>query len=355
MEVSVMKVNKIDHFGKTIHVGVDVHKKTYTLCAIGEHMPKDKISRLPASPEALSKTLKKRYEGAKLIVAYEAGFSGFVLYRVLKAAGIDCIVVNPASIEVAANNRVKNDKRDAEKIALQLSRGQLNGIYVPSLEEEIDRQITRTRAQLVKQKTRTGNQIKSKLMQFGFIKFDDERDMSLKLLKEFLALDLPRPLFIAVSTLADLYRTIHDQILNLEKDMEKQAEQDSEIEQIYRSFPGVGPVSARTLAVELRDMSFIENQKAAYALTGMTPSEYSSGEVERKGHITRQGRVCIRHILIEIAWRAIKDDEYFSGVYERLKPKIGGKRAIVAVARRMIGKMRGCLLTKTLYQAGYGL
>jgi transposase len=355
MEAPLMKINKIDHFGKTIYVGIDVHKKTYTLCAIGTHMPDDKISRLPASPKALVKTLQKRYAGAKLFVAYEAGFSGFVLYRTLVEAGINCIVVNPASIEIAANNRVKNDKRDAKKIALQLSRGQLDGIYVPDLEEEINRQLTRTRAQLVKQKTRTGNQIKSKLLQFGFIEFDDEREMSLKLLKEYLALSLPKPLFIAISTLADLYRTIHDQIKNIEKDMEKQAEKDSEIEAIYRSFPGVGPVSARTLSVELRDMSFIENQKAAYALTGMTPSEYSSGEVERKGHITRQGRACIRHILIEVAWRAIKDDDYFCAVYDRLKPKIGGKRAIVAVARRMIGKMRGCLQAQTLYQAGYGL
>ncbi len=83
------------------------------------------------------------------------------------------------------------------------------------------------------------------------------------------------------------------------------------------------------------------------------PSEYSSGEKEQRGHITRQGRAELRAVMVEVAWRAIDEDAVLDSIYQRIKVRRGGKRAIVAVARRLIGRIRGCFKNKEFYKVGF--
>ena len=81
--------------------------------------------------------------------------------------------------------------------------------------------------------------------------------------------------------------------------------------------------------------------------------EYSSGENIRKGHITRQGNSRVRAILIEVAWRAIKKDKVLAAFFDRLYPRTGKKRAIVAVARKLIGRIRAAFEHGETYCLGY--
>ena len=113
-----------------------------------------KKATIPAVPEKLLGMLQKYFEGAEIHSAYEAGFAGFALHRFLVARGIKNLVVNPASIEIAAKDKVKTDKRDCFKIATQLEAGRLRGVFVPSEEQEQARLLTRTREQLVNERTR---------------------------------------------------------------------------------------------------------------------------------------------------------------------------------------------------------
>ncbi len=97
-----------------------------------------------------------------------------MLHRVLEQAGIDNIVVNPGSIEVAVNNRVKTDKRDARKIATLLEAGRLTGIRVPSPQQEQERLLTRTRQQLVEERSAIKNKIRYPCHQMGLIDPNDK-------------------------------------------------------------------------------------------------------------------------------------------------------------------------------------
>lgn len=99
--------------------------------------------------------------GPKLMSVYEAGFCGFGLHRTLVQAGVQNIMINPASLEVAAKDKVKTDKRDSKKLVLQLSTGRLSGIHIPTEKEEQARLITRTREQIVED--RTINSIRSEV------------------------------------------------------------------------------------------------------------------------------------------------------------------------------------------------
>ena len=339
-----------EHKGKTAYVGIDVHKRTYTISAWAEDMTKPvKKGNLPADPDALVRRLYMMFPGALIRTVYEAGFAGFVLHRVLEKAGIRNIVVHPASIEVAANSRVKTDKIDASKLAEHLSMKRLVGIDIPSEQQELDRTLVRTREQLVEDRKRIGNQIKSRLTQFGKLSMDDDRRMSDKLVDEFLDLDLAPELKVALQSLGRCYKQVSSEIKSIEAELARQAAADSK-EEILRSVPGIGKISARTLAVELGDVRRFPNQKALSSFLGLTPSEYSSGETERKGRITKQGRGKLRSLLVECSWRAIASDEYLTHTYDQLKGRIGGKRAVVAVARRLAGIVRSCLLAGQPYE-----
>jgi transposase len=93
----------------------------------------------------------------------------FVLHRALTQGGIANLVVNPASIAVAANDKVKTDRRDSKKLARDLVDGRLQGIYIPTEAEELARLLPRTRAQLVEQRATLARQIKAKLHPCGLI------------------------------------------------------------------------------------------------------------------------------------------------------------------------------------------
>src|SRR5688572_19203130 len=96
----------ISYKGKTVFVGMDVHKKHYSLSCIFEGTLVKKAT-VKASPEKLVEFLKKYFPEAKIKSAYEAGFCGFFLHRYLEKNGIENLVVHPASIEVSSRDRVK--------------------------------------------------------------------------------------------------------------------------------------------------------------------------------------------------------------------------------------------------------
>ena len=348
-----MTKTRIDYQGKEVHVGIDVHKKTYAIYCLYEGQLVKKAT-VPAVPLGLVEVFGKYFPGAQIRSAYEAGFAGFVLHRSLVAHGIGNIVVNPASIEVAANDKVKTDKRDCQKIAVQLAAGRLKAIFVPSEEREQQRLLSRTREQLVNERTRLGQQFKSRLYQFGYIAFDNNSVLSQKFMDGFLKMKLAEPLKQSLSTIYKIWKFVNDEIKSLEKKMSEQAKSDKN-EIVYRSVPGIGPISSRILSNELGDMSQFRNERALFSHTGMTPSEFSSGPNRRLGHITRQGSSRLRWIMTEAAWQAIRQDQKLAKDFERISLKAGKKKAIVAIARKLIGRIRACFRKGQTYELSFGL
>jgi transposase len=292
------------------------------------------------------------FPGARLFSAYEAGFSGFVLHRALTTAGITNIVVNPASVAVAVNDKVKTDRRDAKKLARDLADGRLCGIYVPTEAEERARLLPRTRAQLVAHRATITRQIKAKLHQCGLITPASRRLMSSRYLREIAAWELPTELRVSLTLLADQWRFATRQLLEVHRLLREQAKAQVALETVYRSVPGVGEVVAWILATELGDMTRFANERALFSYTGLTPSEYSSGTSIRRGHISRQGVSRLRHVLVETAWRALPRDPILQAMFERMAATRGKQRAIVAIARRLIGRIRACFRHGTTYAVG---
>lgn len=342
-------MNKHSYTKKHLYVGIDVHKKHYSITVVcdGEIVKRDTLT---AEPKILIKYLKSKFQDAIIHSAYEAGFSGFGLHRKLVEAGVDNRVVHAASVEIGARDKVKNDKRDSQKIAVQLSVGRLKGIYVPSIEMEDRRELTRTRHTLVQDRNSVSARLKMKASYHGLIGPSDYKKVSRKWIERLLLEQMRPSVRFTIELLVDQWEYLDSKIKMINKMLREQAKVDSVAEAIYRSAPGIGPTAARMLSNELGDMSQFSSEKGLFSYTGLTPCEYSSGEKTRKGHISRQGKPMLRGILVQSAWVAIRKDASLKKVFDRISSRAGAKRAIVAVARRLIGRIRACFRDGCLYE-----
>lgn len=329
---------------KTVFLGIDVHKSTYSVTAIceGEVMKK---ATFIASPEILVTFCKNSFPEARIKSAYEAGFSGFVLHRFLIQNKIENIVVHPASIETESRNFKKNDKRDSKKIATQLSVGRLQGIYIPTQKAEYRRYVTRLRELFVKQRTRTAVQIKSLLHLNGLISINKNVKISKKVINEFMALELEENLKFCLQELFTTWLYFAQKVDVIEQKTDLLTPEEQELYKCYRKITGIGHKIAKILVHELGDTMQFSNEEKLFSFCGLTPTEHSSGEHKRLGHITRQGKSILRKVLVQSAWVAVRKDPHFKELFESLKARRGACRAIIAIARKLIGRAR-CAIKK---------
>lgn len=151
---------------KRVFCGIDVHERHWDLAFFcsGEIIEQVRIS---SQYERLLSHVRRHYATAsRVLFVYEAGYSGFYLYRRLHAAGYRCIITPPNRVP-SASGRIKTDKRDARKLAQLLAGGFLKQVHVPSEYREAVRQLFRQRGSYQSKLTRVRNQIKSQLHLLG--------------------------------------------------------------------------------------------------------------------------------------------------------------------------------------------
>ena len=163
---------------------------------------------------------------------------------------------------------------------------------------------------------------------------------------------LASALRVRLTLLADQWRFATRQLLELRQLLREPATVQGEIDKVYRRVPGGGEVVARTFATALGKMRRFAHERALCSYTGLTPSEYASGASVRRGHISRQGASRLRHVLVELAWRALPRAPALTAVFDRIAATRGKQRAMVAMARRLIGRIRACFRHGTLYAVG---
>ena len=329
------------HFPKENESSRITHKRTYSVTAVSNNSIIKRAS-MPADPNTLLSFIRKFFPGAYIYSVYEAGFSGFFLHRFLISNGIHNIVVHAASIEVAANNKSKNDKRDSEKMAFQLSYGKLDCVHIPSPQREAWRSVSRLRSQYVKERSRTANKLKGLLFYFSMIPHTHSKRTSRKWIKKQLEIkDIDEDIAFCIQNLAETWLYFDEKIKKIDKRLKEQAKKDFKVDEVYRASYGIGLTSSRILANELGNLSQFSSTRKLYGFIGLTPKEYSSGDKKKLGNISRHGNPIIRAILTEAAWMAIRKDQELNAVFERLvKNTSSRKKAILGVARRMIGRTR---------------
>ena len=301
--------------------------------------------------EELRKVLN-RYKNCRIQAVYEAGYFGFSLYDHLTEYGVECIVTPPSLIPQEHGNRVKTDRLDSRKLARLLAKGLLKSIWVPSSEERFHRQVIRRRRQLVGDRVRTQNRIKSELCFYGI----DLPTPRSKWSRVYFA-NLQRIKFRnhwmqqSFNQLLEQYDFLSVQIDKQTKLLKQMAQlplyQDRV--KILCSIPGIGNLTAMEILLELQDVSRFRRADQLAAYVGLTPSQFSSADKIRMGRITRAGKNTVRSALVESCWHLIRKDKAMRKKYEQIKARAGGKRAIVAVSRKLLLCIRRLLLDNRPY------
>jgi transposase len=336
--------------GEDLFVGVGLHKQRWHVTIRTRDVELFSAS-IPGTWESLHRILD-RYPGHSLQAVYEAGYFGFRLHDRLVDHGIPCLVTPPSLVPHEYGNRVKTDRRDSSKLAHLLAKGMLKRVWVPSEEERYHRQVVRRRRQLVRDRVRTQSRIKAEL-RFHGVHLEEPRGGWTKIYVAKL-----RRIDFGNRWMQESFNRLLEQYEFLSVQIDKQTQLLRELSQtdlyrkrvaILQSIPGIGMISAMELLLELQDVSRFRRAEQLAAYVGLTPSQYSSADKVRMGRITGIGKDTLRSLLVEASWTLIRKDQAMREKYERIKIRSGGKRAIVAIARTLLLRMRRMLLDERAY------
>lgn len=346
-----MRSNNADRVeSSVIFVGVDVHVLSWHITIRSESGVVSRAA-IGGSWEALKKVLS-RWRPSEVTVVYEAGYSGFWLYDEVVTWGGRCIVVPPSRIPVESGNRIKTDRRDSAKLAQLAWQGVLPGVWVPSMEQRQDREVLRERRRQVRQQRQLQCQITALLHCYGVCLPKPAGRWSAGYIQRLGQLRFAgRGMDESFQRLVGRYLFVRQQLAEQTQLVRQLAQGESYRRPIHwlTSLPGVGVLTAMDVLTELGDIRRFGSGEELAAYVGLTPSEYSSGPNVHRGHISRCGKAAVRSRLVEASWIAIRFDGQLREIYERIRARRGGKRAIVAVARRLLLRMRRLWLDGRVY------
>jgi len=238
-------------------------------------------------------------------VAYEAGPTGFGLARALETAGVGCVVAAPGKIERPATDRVKTDRRDAERLVRLLMIGGLHPVRVPTLGEEALRDLVRAREDVRGDLMRARHRL-SKLLLRHDVRFHGGGRAWTQRHRDWLAaVDLGQR--GAQVTLLDYIGAI-DALLVRRDTLEHAIGElipDSpwaDTVARLRCLRGIDTLSAVGLCTEVGDFARFARAGHVMSFLGLVPSEHSSGQTRRQGQITKSGSGHGRRLLVEAAW-----------------------------------------------------
>ena len=286
-----------------LFVGVDAHQDFLSVAVLPEGAERPQPARrVPNEPARIRRHFTQLQEQGSVHVAYEAGCTGFVLWRQLSELGVDCLVAAPSRIPIYPGDRRKTDRLDAERLAIFLRGGQLTAVSPPTPELEALRTLTRTRDATRKGVVAAKHRVTKFLLHRGTLWRDTRGLWSSKHRAWLRSLELPDPddresfAFL----LAALGRR-EAELAELDERIAQRAER-PDIQQRVRAlkaFRGVQTLIAVNFVAEIGDPRRFRHHSAVAAYIGLVPSEHSSGKSIRRGGLTLSGRAHLRRLLVE--------------------------------------------------------
>ena len=291
----------------TVFVGMDVHAETIAVAVAESRDQVRSVGTIANRPEAIRRVLGKLGKPGKLKVCYEAGPTGYALYWQLTRMGIHCEVIAPSLVPTKAGERIKTDRRDAEKLARSYRSGDLTPVWVPDARHEALRDLVRAREAAKADQLRAKHRLGKYLLRNGQRPTEGCRAWTATWWQWVRALELPY---------ADQNTTLLDYIMQVDHQAQRVELLEGAIDRAVAAAPaelralvdalqalrGVAKVTAVTLATEFGTFSRFERAAQVMSYTGVVPSEHSSGQRTRRSGITKTGNSHLRRVLVEAAW-----------------------------------------------------
>ena len=291
--------------GVRLWVSLDVHKFSIVAATLPPEGGKPEVSRIETTERAIRRFIDRLGGPDGLAVCYEAGPGGFALWRLLTKIGVACDVVAPSLVPVRAGDHVKTDRRDAKKLVTLQRAGLLRFVSPPTAETEGLRDLLRCRDDLRCARTAARHRVAKQLLRHGRIYREGKSHWTQMHRRWVNAQRLDDPL---------AHEALTQMLIHLDGLERRLATLDARLEEIARGerwaghvqiltrFRGISTLTARGLIAEIGDFARFSHPRELACWLGITPSEYSSGDQQHRGHITRAGNRHARRLLVEAAW-----------------------------------------------------
>ncbi|MCR2808074.1 IS110 family transposase [Paenibacillus soyae] len=309
----------------TKYVGLDVSKQKIAIAIADEGKQDPRYwGSIPHTKEAVRKWVQQvRSTDMTLEVCYEAGPTGYVLYRWLLEMDVSCTVIAPSLIPKRAGDRIKTDKRDAIRLAQLFRSGELTSIYIPTPQDEALRDLVRAREDAKEDLNRHKQRLGKLLLRLqlspsnGATPWTHAYEEWLDTLQ--FSEDSQRVVF---QEYRETIRETKERMKRYEREIEVQEEESHQapLIQALQALRGVAVLTATTLASEICTISRFPSASAFMSYCGLVPSERSSGETRWQGSLTKAGNAHLRRVLVESAWSY----RYSPAVKRKMRERVTG-------------------------------
>jgi transposase len=315
------------------YVAMDDSKRTIVLGILRPQATEPELRSVPNEPRHVRRCFERLQRDGQVMACYEAGPSGYDLYRQLTALQVPCQVIAPALTPRKPGDRIKTDRRDAAKLVRLFRAGELTPITVPDAAAEAVRDLVRCREDVQEDLRRWRHRLVKFLARHGRV-YRDGRNWSQRHWRWIRGQHFERD---ALARTYQEYRWTVEQLLarlaDLDTAIAALAATDPYRQPVgwLRCFRGIDTLAAMILLAELGDLQRFPTPRELMAYLGLVPSEASSGERARRGSITKAGNTHARRILVETCWHYRHPPRLSASLTQRTQ---GQPPAIRAVAWR---------------------
>ncbi len=337
------------------YVGIDLHKKTITIHVVNQERKKVDHKRLTCLPTSVIVDYFKTLVPFQAVIEATASYEWLV--RLLEPLAERIILAHPQKLRIIAESTRKSDKIDAQVLAEFLALDMIPQAYRPTPRQREHRVLVRHRCYLQRRITSVRNKIRRILSDYNADQPNLFTSEGLEYLADVAAKLLSVPERFAVQQLLAEFEFYHTQLNEWAAAMKKFVTQastaEAEARKLLHSIPGVGPVTTEVVLSELADPKRFRSSKCAVSYAGMAPGHRESAGKRKDLHIERTGSKLLRWVLIESAWQLVRYTARWRTTFEQLSGRIGRKKAITAIARRLLTLMMAILKNGQPYQHAY--
>jgi len=289
-------------------VGLDVHAETIAVAVAEATGEVRSLGMIPNRAESIGRLVRKLGKPEQLRVCYEAGPTGYVLYWQLSELGVKCEVVAPTLVPMKSGDRVKTDRRDAEKLARSYRAGDLTPVWVPDGAQEALRDLVRARWAAKRDQLRARHRLSKFLLRHGrrapegisawterYLQWVKTQISFAHHAQELTLSDYLHEVEHAAARVTRLERSIDAAIETLPLKLRA-------VIDALQSLRGIAQISAVSIVAEVGELSRFEHPRQLMGYSGAVCREHSSGPRIHRGPISKAGNAHLRRIVVEAAW-----------------------------------------------------
>ena len=323
----------------TTYCGVDFHARQQTVCSCDTTDGAIQLTELDHQADDI-RGFYSRLAGEVIVGLEASGYSTWFV-ELVEGLGHQVLIGDAAEVRRLAKRRQKNDRRDASLILDLLLRGEFPQVHRPPFESREVLRLLRHRHKLVQIRTRAKNSLQA--LAFSAGSAGRSRLLSREGRERFLRLEMSEAMGRQREEWLSLVDDLNRRIKSLDAWLDERAKCDERVLRL-QTHPGIGLLTSLALVHALEPVSRFAGGRKVAAYVGLDPMEYSSGEKQRFGSISKGGSRLLRYLLVEAARITVRRDEELKRFYQRLLGRRGSQKARVAVARKLL--IRGYILLR---------